>query len=281
MTNASLTYSSDDYPHSVVELFADELRAIGRSEGTISVRTSHVRRVLQYVGKPLDAIEHGDLIAWLASGEWGAYARSSARSSLRQFFAWAQKAGYTLSDPAADIPAVRRPRGVPRPMPDAYIVDALRDPKLDARAHLAIELMSMCGLRRAECARVRAGDVEPVGQGWQLRVEGKGGHVRVVPCPPHLAQRIRRAGGWLFPGAVDGHISPAWLGKLVSRVLHGGYSPHKLRHRFGSVAYERSHDLRAVQELLGHASLSTTQVYVASTDASRRDAAMSAWSIAS
>ena len=165
-------------------------------------------------------------------------------------------------------------------MPDAYIADALADPNIDRRAALAIELMSTCGLRRAECARVRGRDVEAVGQGWQLRIVGKGGHVRVVPLPPTLALRLRCTPGWVFPGYVDGHISPAWLGKLVGRVLVEGYTPHKLRHRFGTVVYDQSHDLRAVQELLGHASLATTQVYVASSSAARRAAAMTAWKLA-
>ncbi|MFR9869466.1 tyrosine-type recombinase/integrase [Corynebacterium striatum] len=141
--------------------------------------------------------------------------------------------------------------------------------------------MSTCGLRRAECARVRACDVEAVGRGYELRVFGKGGHVRLVPLPPHLARRIKSARGYVFPGEVDGHISPGWLGKLVSRILADEYTPHKLRHRYGTVAYADSHDLRAVQELLGHASLSTTQVYVEANGDSRRAAAMYAWDIAS
>ncbi|MFW9231762.1 tyrosine-type recombinase/integrase [Corynebacterium striatum] len=139
--------------------------------------------------------------------------------------------------------------------------------------------MASCGLRRAECAALKGCDVEPVGQGWQLRIKGKGGHERLVPCPPHLAHRIRR-GGYLFPGKIDGHISPAWLGKLIKRSLPGSWTPHKLRHRFGSVVYDQSRDLRAVQELLGHASLATTQVYVASTSSAQRAAAQTAWKIA-
>ncbi|MDK8450886.1 tyrosine-type recombinase/integrase [Corynebacterium mastitidis] len=146
---------------------------------------------------------------------------------------------------------------------------------------LAIELMAMCGLRRAECACVRACDVEPVGQGWCLRVEGKGGHVRMVPCPPHLARQIRSAGGWLFPGGQQGHISPGWLGKLISQYLPEGYTPHKLRHRYATVAYNDSHDLRAVQSLLGHATVATTQVYAAVSGDSAHAAASAAWRIAS
>lgn len=271
---------SPNYPREVVEKYHNELRAAGRAKGTIQVRLSHIRRALNWIGKPVDQVERGDLVDWLAAGKWGSSARASARTSLRQFFKWAKLSGLIDVDPAEDIPAIRKPRAIPRPVPDAYIVDALHDRKVDPRAKLAIEIMSTCGLRRTECAQVAGRDVEPVGQGWQLRVVGKGGHVRVVPCPPHLAQRIRAAGGWLFPGSIDGHISPSWLGKLISRALVAGYTPHTLRHRFGSVAYERSHDLRAVQELLGHASLATTQVYVASSDTSRRSAAMTAWKIA-
>ncbi|WP_245945875.1 tyrosine-type recombinase/integrase [Corynebacterium senegalense] len=142
--------------------------------------------------------------------------------------------------------------------------------------------MATCGLRRAECACLRVDDVIAVGQGWTLRVVGKGGHERVVPCPPHLARRIRaRRGGWVFPGGQRGHVSPGWLGKQVSRALGDGGTAHTLRHRYASVAYGHTHDLRAVQTLLGHASVATTQVYTAVDDAAVRDVAVSAWRIVS
>jgi putative phage integrase len=95
-----------------------------------------------------------------------------------------------------------------------------------------------------------------------------------------LARRIAAAGSWVFPGDDSGHISPGWLGKLVSRALPSDWTPHKLRHRFASRAYSVEHDLRAVQVALGHASIATTQIYVSTDDMAVTRAARAAWNIA-
>ncbi|ARB87931.1 tyrosine-type recombinase/integrase [Corynebacterium diphtheriae] len=270
MSNISHTHTIADYQ--------EHLLAGGRARGTIHVRISHISRCLTFIDKPLWAVTTGDIERWLAAGEWGPAARKSARTSVRVFFAWAVREGLIETNPAITIIPVPQVRSVPRPCPDALISDAMK--VAAPRVRLAIEIMATCGLRRDECARVRAGDVEPVGQGWILRVRGKGGHERLIPCPPHLARRIAAAQGWVFPGGANGHVSAGWLGKLISRALPGAWTPHKIRHRYATVAYGDTYDLRAVQELLGHASVATTQIYTAVSDTSMRSAARAAWTIA-
>lgn len=256
----------------------EELVAAGRSKGTIGVRMSHLRRCLDGVGKHVGDVTRRDLIEWMAAEDWSAATRRSVRASLRMFFRWYAEA-HGQDSIAEDLPAVPVPRAVPRPAADFVVMDSMR--RAEEWVALAIEIMATCGLRRAECAKLRVGDVEAVGQGWVIRVCGKGGHVRIVPCPPALALRIRRrGGGWVFPGGQDGHVSPGWLGKKVSAVMGDGLTAHTLRHRYASVAYTRSHDLRSVQELLGHASVATTQVYTAVDDVVVRDVAEGAWKIA-
>ena len=258
--------------------WCQELVAAGRAKGTIEVRLSHVRRCLDGVGKPVGDVTRRDLVEWMAAGEWSASTRRGVRASLRLFFRW-YAVEHGAESIAEELPTVPVPRAVPRPAADFAVMAAMR--RADDWVALAIEIMATCGLRRAECARVRVDDVQPVGQGWMIRVVGKGGHVRVVPCPPSLALRIRaRGGGWLFPGGQDGHVSPGWLGKKVSAVMGEGLTAHTLRHRYASVAYSHSHDLRGVQELLGHASVATTQVYTAVDEQSVRDVARGAWRIA-
>lgn len=261
----------------VVSEWGYYLAALGRSKGTRQVRLSHVRRLLEFVGRPICDVATSDLVAWLGSQTWGPATRASARASIQTFFEWTTESGYTTTDPAAALPPVRVPRGLPRPLPDPLIFDALTT--VDQRARLAIELMAECGLRRAEVASLRASDVEAAGRGWILRIKGKGGDTRAVPCPPGLARRLRSAGGYVFPGGAGGHISPGWLGKLISRALPPGATPHQLRHRFATVAYQESRDLRAVQTLLGHASPATTQIYAAASDESTEAAARAAWKI--
>ncbi len=257
-----------------------ELEAAGRTKGTISVRLSHVRRCLDAIGKPVDQVSRRDLVRWLAGQDWAPTTRRGVRASLRSFFRWWAEEHGQDEHAAESLPIVAVPRAVPRPAADFDVMAAIQS--APPWVALAIELMATCGLRRAECACLRVDDVIAVGQGWTLRVVGKGGHERVVPCPPHLARRIRaRRGGWVFPGGQRGHVSPGWLGKQVSRALGDGGTAHTLRHRYASVAYGHTHDLRAVQTLLGHASVATTQVYTAVDDAAVRDVAVSAWRIVS
>ncbi len=158
---------------------------------------------------------------------------------------------------------------MPRPTPEPVYAAALRS--RDEVALLGIVLAGMCGLRRGELARCKRehvvesielhGDGRPV-RIYELRVIGKGGHERYVPLPPMLARlMLERPPGWIFPSSHGGHLTPAHLAKRIARQLPEGYTTHNLRHPCGTVALIHSKDLRAVQELLGHAKPETTAIY--------------------
>lgn len=137
----------------------------------------------------------------------------------------------------------------------------------DRRVATMVRLGAQAGLRCCEICRVHRRDVTETAAGYRLRVLGKGRKVRVIPITKALAFEILAADGWLFPGQVDGHLSAAYVSKLVSRALPEGWTAHTLRHRFASRAYiGADKDIRAVQELLGHASVATTQIYTAVED---------------
>jgi site-specific recombinase XerD len=74
-----------------------------------------------------------------------------------------------------------------------------------------------------------------------------------------------RAGGYVFPGQIDGHLSPDAVGRLVSRLMPRRWSMHKLRHRYATRGFNGTHNLLAVRDALGHASVATTQIYTAVT----------------
>lgn len=247
------------------------LRAAGQSGETIRLRRFHLERAARELGRTPDALTSAELVEWLGSKSWAPATRRSHRSTLRSFYAWAVAAGLVESSPAAELPTVRVPRGMPRPASDAAYRAALI--AADARGRRALRLGAECGLRRGEIARVRGGDVVPDLEGWSLRVAGKGGHVRLVPLPDDLAEELLELGdGWAFPSPRGaGHLTPAHLGKLVSRLLPDGLTTHTLRHRAGTRAYQGTHDLRAVQEFLGHAKPETTAIYTeVGRDAIRR-----------
>lgn len=243
---------------------------------SIRLRRYYVLRMAaDHDGRSPGDLSTRDLVEWLAEPNWSANTRKSARTSVRAFYTWLVTIGELDASPADQMPAVKTPRGRAKPTPERAYREALQ--VADPRLRLALMLAGQCGLRRAEAAQVCREDVEEELLGWVLRVRGKGGHVRLVPLPDQLARLIRsRPAGWLFPGNDNGHISPGHLGRIVSRALPEGLAMHSLRHRCGTVSYAGTRDLRAVQELLGHATVTTTQIYTAVPDGAVRAAVMAA-----
>lgn len=254
--------------------WSDFMRAGNLSGGTVKLRISHIRRCLLDLDIEVQNVTEDDLIGWLSGHEWSASTRRSARSSLRSFWSWAARRGL-CDDVAADLPRTAVPRSLPRPAEDTVILDSLRG--AETRVQMMIELMAYGGLRRCEVATVRGTEIE----GEWLRVKGKGGHVRMVPLPGHLARQIRAYGdNWVFRGAIDGHLSPRRVGELVGAALPEGITGHQLRHRYATTVYRSSRDIVAVQSLLGHAKLDTTMVYTRVDQDSTRTAATGAWNLA-
>lgn len=254
-----------------LDRWAHHLRAAGQSPDTIRLRLYHVRRCAREVRVLPSQLDAETLTLWLSAPSWAPTTRRSFRASLRVFYAWAVDEGLVASSPAAKLPKVRVPRGLPRPAHEEDYLRALR--AADQRERRALRLAAECGLRRGEVARARGNHVEPDLVGWSLRVVGKGGHVRLVPLPDDLARDLRSVGhDWVFPSPRGGHLTAGHLGKLVSALLPDGVATHALRHRAGTRAYQATRDLRAVQEFLGHARPETTAIYTEVDRASIRAA---------
>ncbi|WP_207382247.1 tyrosine-type recombinase/integrase [Schaalia vaccimaxillae] len=200
---------------------------------------------------------------------------------MHGFFAWAMAAAITDADPTGDLPSVRPSTPVPRPAPERVYADALAH--ADDRARMIVRLAAEAGLRRAEISQVTRDDLFEDLDGWSLRVQGKGERVRVVPLSDSLAAELRRFIGrrqWAFPSPTGDHLTPRHIGKIGRRVLPEPWTLHTLRHRFATVAHEETRDLIAVQRLLGHASVATTQRYVATDRRRLRRAVEAAGSVA-
>ena len=252
------------------ERWTAQLVAAGARPGTVALRSYQVARCGRALGgRPGDVTEE-ELVAWLGSHEWDRGTLRSYRAALRSFYRWAVRTGRLEESPAEDLPSPGVVPPTPRPTPEIIYREALG--RADERVRLMVRLAAELGMRRAEVAQVHARDVEPDIVGYSMRVHGKGGRVRWVPMPDDLARIVlRRAkGGYLFPGDDDGHLSARWVGKLVSRLMPPGWSMHTLRHRAASRWYAVDHDLVTTRELLGHASLATTQAYVKAPDEARR-----------
>jgi integrase/recombinase XerC len=238
----------------------------------------------------LVALKSGDLRAWLARRHFdGLAATSNARalSSVKALFRWADRQRLCHN---AIVVAWRAPR-LPRALPKPIAVDSARgvldsvadledEPWIAARDTAVLALLYGCGLRIDEALALNR-DVLPLGE--QLRVTGKGRKTRLVPVLPVVAAAVAdyvarcphrpAARGPLFLG-VKGRRLRAELIQARMRALRvalglpDSATPHALRHSFATHLLASGADLRAIQELLGHASLSTTQRYTG-VDAAR------------
>ncbi len=227
--------------------------------------------------------------SYLASLHRGRLAnRSIARhlSALRSFFRWACREGHLERNPARGVPSPRVPKALPRALTLAdteSLLDADLEGSFPERDRALFELLYATGLRVSEAAGL---DVEDVDFSARLaRVLGKGSKERIVPfgeaaaesLEEYLPARAERRRGYagpaepsggdpLFVNARGGRLTTRSMARLLKHRLRAAglpaeISPHALRHTFATHLLEAGADLRAIQELLGHASLSTTQKY--------------------
>ncbi len=238
--------------------YATAERAAGRSPNTIRARLSYLRRwaVLQSDRVDLDATA-----AFLGTPGWSRQTRATAAGAIRSWIRWARRRRVLPDLPDVDdVEVVSVPRRRARPLDERVIVNALA--AADESVALMILLGREAGLRRAEIAGLHTSDLLP---GPSLLVHGKGEKERIAPVSPMLAAHINAApSGWVFPNPVRAGepMTPAMVSYRVRKALGGVGTVHQLRHSFACANYALSHDIVAVQELLGHTSVATTQNYV-------------------
>jgi len=231
------------------------------------------------------ALRPADIRAFLAARrKTGVGPRTLGRqlAALRTFSRFLDKNGLAQTTAFHVIRAPKQPRALPRALTisDALaLIEAVEieagEPWILARDRAVLMLLYGCGLRIAEALAITAIDAPVQGRN-ALRVTGKGGKTRIVPVLAAVSDAISRyltlcpytpaPGEPIFRGARGGALQPAIVQKSV-RFLRGALSlddrttPHALRHSFATHLMGRGGDLRTIQELLGHASLSTTQGY--------------------
>ena len=236
-------------------------------------------------GKDLLTVRREDLFDYLSERSAGLYAaRSNTRllSSLRAFYSQQLRLGALVEDPSALLEAPRVGRSLPKALSESEVEALIRAPELDTPAGLRdramLELMYAAGLRVSELVDLPAASVN-LRQGV-LRVMGKGGKERLVPMgeeAQHWLERYLAEGRPVLAGKRS--LAPLFLGgkgepvtrqqvwvlvkKLAVRagIDPGKVSPHGLRHSFATHLLNHGADLRVLQMLLGHSSLSTTQIY--------------------
>ena len=278
----------------VGERWGEYLR-LGRrmSSHTICAYLADLRSLLDFLSLEQDATEEQlrDALTQRAIRSWLAQtlAQGGARSTIarhtaaiRNFTAWALREGILPRDPAALLSSPRADQRLPSPLDESDAWKLLNAAREEAAAGGAsqirnwaiLELTYACGLRVSE---VCALDVSSLNR-EALTVVGKGNKERVVPYGPPAADALdhwlvrgrpqlagERSGHALFLGDKGGRIDPRIVRSMVHKMAaHAGVhdiAPHGLRHSTATHLLQGGADLRAVQEMLGHSSLSTTQRY--------------------
>ena len=236
------------------------------SRETVKLRRSHLAHLARGLGGEPWAVTLPRLLGFVGAQDWAVETRRSRRTTYRGFWAWGHAMGYTDDNIAARLPRVKPAEPVPMPVPMEELATALA--RADEREWLILKLAVDAGLRRSEIARIHVGrDLGRDLVGWSLVVHGKGGKVRVLPLPASLAMGLLARGqGFAFEGAVEGHLSARRVGEVAQGVLPAPWTIHKLRHRFATDMHNEYGNLEAVRKLLGHASVATTQRYIATDD---------------
>ena len=285
----------------LVERYLEHVRVEKRlAERTLALYSLDLEKLAQFAaqsGVALTTVGNHHVRRWVAQMHAGGRSGRGIAlilSGWRGFYAWLGREGLISANPVQDVRAPKQPRPLPKALGVDEAVqladhaDEADDPWLDARDAAMVELLYGGGLRVGELIGL---DVAPsdaalrAGRGWidllgaEVQVHGKGDKRRTVPVGRGALQALQQwlavrdqvpaqpqAAQALFIGRRGTRLTAqsVWQ-RLKRRSLRAGLAtpvhPHMLRHSFASHVLQSSGDLRAVQELLGHANIGTTQVY--------------------
>ena len=262
----------------------------GLSRHTRRAYESDVRQLGEALGaKPLAEVTSVDVRGVLASLHGSRHPATIGRklAAARTFFRFLIREGRLRLDPTAGIPTPKTPKRLPHPLPVddcAALAEGVAEDEDDVKSlrdRALVELLYGAGLRVGEASALDVRDVE-LHRG-DVRVLGKGGHERIVPLPAEARERLtayleaRRGEGWLGEPLFTAlrrrkgelrRLGPRDMRRILrergTRVgLSDRVHPHKLRHSYATHLLDMGADLREIQELLGHKSLSTTEKYTA------------------
>ena len=256
-------------PHTVSGYRRDIVRVLDLASGAGRpvAREAWDRPLLERALKELHRARHAAASVARAVAAWRSFSRFLKRRGLLE------------RDPARSIPFPRLPRRLPRTLPATELAGALdrmqAPDSTSVRDRALLELLYSSGLRLSELVGLNRGDVDNTSS--LLRVRGKGRRERIVPVGRQAlaavtryltasGRREARADLPVFANARGQRLSGRTVQRVVRRRLGElagglGVTPHALRHSFASHLLDRGADLRAIQELLGHRSLASTQIY--------------------
>nr|WP_282450655.1 site-specific tyrosine recombinase XerD [Marinobacter xestospongiae] len=274
----------------MIERFCDAIwLEEGLGEQTRSAYRSDLLRLAAWldqrpVAVPLAAASRTDLLGWMSQAlAQGRKSSTAARrlSCLRRFYRYLLREQIISEDPTLRIDSPRQPQRLPDALSEEEVEALLSEPDveipLELRDRAMLEILYGCGLRVTELVTLRVDQVN-LRQGV-VRVTGKGGKDRLVPLGEEavdwLLSYLNQGRDVLLKGQASDDLFPGNRARAMTRQtfwhrvkryaaragIHKPLSPHTLRHAFATHLLNHGADLRVVQMLLGHADLSTTQIY--------------------
>lgn len=266
----------------LIDAYLAQRQALGRyaPESVRSIRYRLATLARHHGDRPAGELDWRTIEAWLVGmAEKRQATRRAYLASARGFGRWLVREGVLDADPCAPIDPIPAPRSVPRAQPVeavAAVLDACRTERDEAM----VWLMLGCGLRRVEVARAMVDDYDPGER--LLLVRGKGDRERIVPVPRPTADAIARLdprpGGPIIASRNGTPLTAHTVGLTMTRLFEragvkqgawDGRTGHAMRHTYATDTLDSTEDLRVVKQLLGHAQLSSTEVYLARSSAAK------------
>lgn len=251
----------------LLDLFAAYQRAGGLAPTTIRNRASILRGLNAATEHTFTEMTLLDLRLRIGRQSISAGSRRTERNAIRAFFDWMHVDGLRDDNPAQRLDSVRAPKGEPRPFTFAQIT-AMLESGAYTRTRAMILVGYYQGFRVSSIARVHGRDIDFLSN--TITTVGKGGKAAALPLHSviaELAKMMPRDGYWFPARGRAGHIHGASVTNLITKaklragILDPLLTPHSLRHAFGTDLVENEVDIRVVQELMMHESLTSTQIY--------------------
>lgn len=258
----------------IIDAYLEHLRRAGKADSTIDGRREILGRLDRDLPYGIGQTTRRELSGWLYRDGWSRNTRYTYYSAIKDFYAWAAdpRDPWLSANPAADLEPVTPVRGVPRPVTDEQLRRILTEARDPFRTWAL--LAAYMGLRCIEISRL---DREHVTEQRLIVVKGKGGRPRVHDTHDLVWEAVRDRPPGPIAVRPDGRRADAFYVSSVSatyfrQTLRIPASMHMLRHWLGCTVQREYRDIRVTQELLGHASLQSTQVYTMASAEQQRAA---------
>ena len=262
----------DDDAVSLIDHYLEWLRQCSRTPDTIRKRRAILTKLDHELPLGCEQTTEEELRTWLYREEWSQATKATYGSCLRSFYGWAAggKNPWIPFDPTLDLPRTPQPKGVARPCTDEQLARILAEARDPFRLWMLIAAYQ--GLR---CCEIAGLDREHVTEGTLLVVRGKGGRPRWHDTDPYVWEAVKHLPGgpvaiWNGRRATAQEVSIYAAVYFRRRMKMPGVALHRGRHWLGVTSQREGKDIRVTQELLGHASLQSTQIYTQATPEQQR-----------